>query len=418
MVKLKNPLFIAALLLAFLFYSGMVPVKKNDKFFSFIDHEKIIFIEGYLTSNPVKSPLFNSSYRASFIPEKTFSPDAYSQAKGEVILYFPCNLIEAYYPGKLYSSIKLEGKKAFLAESGARLKLKVASIKKEGFNDSYMVEGGSQRGWQGNFIISNVRRFRALCRLQFKRLMYSWNEAGGLLLALLTGSREYTEKEVAKAFRESGLSHILALSGMHLGLFGSIARFIGRKVRGRNLGDGVQLIAVLIFVWFAGISPSLFRAFLAALILYLNSLLRMNRPDSLSLLSFCFILHSVIFPGHIHEAAFMLSYASLTGIILFNRTFIKIIPLFLPHKIRISLSQSLSAQTGTAPVALKLFSKLMPQGIIASLFVAPLVFLFLYLGLFSIIICLLLPFLSGPISVIMGALYLLIKRFVLFFSFT
>jgi competence protein ComEC len=247
--------------------------------------------------------------------------------------------------------------------------------------------------------------------------MYAWGKAGGLLLALLSGSREYAEKSVSNAFRDSGLSHILALSGMHLGLFGGIARFFGRKASGRNLGDAVQLGAILFFVWFAGISPSLFRAFLAALILYLNSLFRMNRPEGLSLLSFCFILHCVIFPSHILEAAFMLSYASLAGIMIFGKMLRKLYPVCIPYKIRIALSDSSAAQLFTAPVALKFFGKIMPQGIVASLFVSPLVFLFLYFGLFGVIICLLVPFLSVPISVIMNGLYFIICKLVLFFSF-
>ena len=143
----------------------------------------------------------------------------------------------------------------------------------------------------------------------------------------------------------------------------------------------------------------------------------MNRPDALTLLSLCFILHILIFSNHIFEPAFMFSYASLGGIIIFGKVFRKVYPVFIPHRLRLSLSDSTAAQLATAPVSIKLFGTLMPQGIIASLFLAPLVFLFLYTGLFGIIICLILPFLSPPISAIMNGLYLLISTFVLFFSF-
>ena len=143
----------------------------------------------------------------------------------------------------------------------------------------------------------------------------------------------------------------------------------------------------------------------------------MNRPDALSLLCFCFIIHTVIFPNHIFDAAFMLSYSSLGGIIILSQFIRKIIPVFVPYKMRLSLSDSSAAQISTAPISLKLFGKIAPIGIIASLFVSPLVTLFLYIGLFGIIICLFLPFLSVPISAIMNVLYLLIRKLVLFFSF-
>lgn len=413
----KNPLFLSAGILAFLFYSGIVPVKKCRTFHSLLDKTQIRTLEGWVSSNPVKSPLFGSSYKTGFVLFRAASETAVSEASGDVTLYIPEAIVESFYPGKLYSRAKTDDGKIPLIESGARLRLSVEKIKKTEFEDSYLVKEAFGLGWEGNSLLSRLYRFRAVCRLQFKRLMYSWGKAGGLLLALLTGSREYTEKSISDAFRNSGLSHILALSGMHLGLFGAVACFFGRKAGGRNFGDALQLCAVSFFVFFAGISPSLFRAFLAALILYLNSLFRMNRPDALTLLSLCFILHILIFSNHIFEPAFMFSYASLGGIIIFGKVFRKVYPVFIPHRLRLSLSDSTAAQLATAPVSIKLFGTLMPQGIIASLFLAPLVFLFLYTGLFGIIICLILPFLSPPISAIMNGLYLLISTFVLFFSF-
>ncbi len=404
------------MILALLFYSGIAQIRDKNPFISLAKKSEITRLEGFVSSNPVKSSFFGSSYKVSFTVGKAFTRNGVFSAHGEICLYFPSEIVEAYYPGKLYSPVSKMNGKAFLVENGARLFLDVDGISKNG-EEFFLVKKGKSLGWRGNSFTQRFLRFRSLCRLSFKRLMYAWGKAGGLLLALLSGSREYTEKSVADGFRDSGLSHILALSGMHLGLFGSIARFFGKKARGRNLGDALQLCAILFFVWFAGISPSLFRAFLAAFILYLNSLFRMNRPDSLSLLSLCFLIHSMIFPSHIMEAAFMLSYASLAGIIIFSKMFKKVYPVLIPYKVRLSLSESSAAQLATAPVSLRIFGKIMPQGIIASLFVSPLVFLFLYFGLFGVMICLFLPFLSAPISAIMNGLYLVISRLVLFFSF-
>jgi len=412
----KNPVIVSACVLAFLFYSGIAEPVSQHPFKTFACKSQITKIQGFVSSNPVKTSLFGSSYRTFFHVDKTFTSSGKFEAKGEAEVFFPAELVESYFPGKIYSGLSAQAGKGLLVENGAEFLLQVKPCFKDG-GFVFLVSEGKSLGWYGGQIFKRILRFRALCRLQFKRLMYAWGNAGGFLLALLSGSREYTEKSVSDSFRDSGLSHILALSGMHLGLFGAIAGFFGKKVSGRNIGDAIQLGAVCFFVWFAGISPSLFRAFLAALILYLNSLLRMNRPESLSLLSLCFIIHCLVFPSHIHEAAFMLSYSSLGGIIIFNRMFNKVYPAFIPHKIRLSLSQSSAAQLSTAPVAVRLFGKIMPQGILAGLFVSPLVFLFLYFGLFGVIICLILPFLSVPISAIMNGLYFLIKRLVLFFSF-
>lgn len=417
----KNPVFLSCLVLAFLFYSGIAKVKDRHPFATLAEDSKIVRFEGEISSNPVKTSLFGSSYRASFSADRAFTKLGVFEARGEAMIFIPAELAESFFPGKLYSAGAAKTGGGLLVESGARFSFEVEAVKSLGkgadSRHAFVVRRGKSLGWGGASVMRRVYRFRALCRLQFRRLLYAWGWAGGLLLALLSGSREYTEKSVADAFRDSGLSHILALSGMHLGLFGSLACFFGKKARGRNFGDAVQLGAVVFFVWFAGLSPSLFRAFLAALILYLNSLFRMNRPEALSLLSVCFLLHVLVFPNHIHEAAFMLSYSSLAGIMLLSRFFRKVCPAFVPHRLRLSLSDSASAQLATAPVALRLFGKISPQGIIATVLVAPLVFLFLYFGLFGVIICLILPFLSAPISAIMNGLYFVIKKLVFFFSF-
>ena len=78
--------------------------------------------------------------------------------------------------------------------------------------------------------MGKIQKSRAFCRLEFKRMMFSWGKAGGFLLALLSGSKEYLDIDLVENFKKSGLSHILALSGMHLSLLSGIAAFIGKKI--------------------------------------------------------------------------------------------------------------------------------------------------------------------------------------------
>lgn len=367
-----------------------------------------------MASNPVKSS-FLSSYVTSFCINRVYTKTGSFSARGKAKVYFPSELVEALYPGKLYTAAGNKTGKNFLVENGAQMLLEVKYLNK-GDKDSFLVKRGKLTGWHGLSFWGFLNRLRAYSRLRFKRLMYGWKEGGGFLLSLLSGSREYTEKILSDSFRDSGLSYIIALSGFHLGLFTAFSRLLTGKRLPASLSRLFEIFSVLLFVWFAGLSPSLFRALLACLILYAVSALRLSKPDSLSLLSLCFIIHCIIFPSHIHELSFMFSYASLSGIIIAASFIKKIIPPVFPGYLRYSLSDSISAFIASMPLSIHFFGKVMPQGLFASLFISPLVFIFIYTGLFGIIICLFLPFLSVPISDIINIIYLLIKRIVLFFT--
>lgn len=415
----KNPVFMSALILCVLFYSKVLPVKEKNPFSSPLPAEKIIFLSGKVSSNPVKSDFFGGTYKISLDVFNARSKDSSGRAAGKATVFIPKEIVEAIYPGKLYTSAK--DSDFPLVENGAEISCQVKYVSKKNLDNAFLASSVKEIEDKNflsllDFLKSKIVKFRSLCRLQFKRLMYEWGNAGGLLLALISGSREYTEAEVGTAFKNAGLSHILALSGMHLSLFGGIALFFGKKISTRKIAAGIQLCAVIFFVWFAGISPSLFRAFLSALIIFAASLLKISAPEGLSILSLSFLIHIVIFPEHIFDAGFMLSYSSLAGIIVFSKYVKKIIHFAVPFKVRASLADSAAAQISTAPVALSLFGKIMPVGIFASVVVSPLIVLFLYFGLFGIVLCLFLPFLSGPFSDIMNKIYYIIKLLVLFFS--
>ena len=418
----KNPVFASALICGFLVYSRILPVKEKKPFSSPVPKEKITEISGKVASNPVRTEFFSGAYKVSFAVSKIKSDDlcldgkkSSGKASGIITVFIPAKIVEALYPGKLYTAAQ---KPAPLIENGTKLSAKVRYKQIKNMDNCFLAISAENAAISTSEqkLISRIVTFRSLCRLQFKRLMYAWGNAGGLLLALVSGSREYTEKDLSDAFRSAGLSHILALSGMHLSLFGGLAFFLGKKISSRNIAAGIQFCALLFFVWFAGISPSLFRAFISSLIIFSATVFRINRPQGLSVLSLSFLIQITVFPEHIFDIGFMLSYSSLAGIILLSKIVKKIIHPAIPFKLRSSLGDSFSAQLATAPIALKFFGKVMPIGIFASVAVSPLVVLFLYFGLAGIILCLVLPFLNGPISAIMNTVYKIIKLLVVNFS--
>lgn len=412
----RNPLFGAAVCCAFFIYSGLVVPHNRHQFICMLRPDDICRIEGTLSSNPVKTNRFNGSYSASFSPYRAHLDNgSFSSCTGSVTVFFPADSVESIYPGKLFTASKSSG--IFTAETGCRAVLSVSSVPDSAHKGCvcFCVSSVTGTGWHKG-IKGIVDKFRAQCRLSFRRILSYWGPAGGLFLALLSGSRDYTEQCLSDSFKRAGLAHILALSGMHLSLFSGFASFIGKKAASIRIAQGLQLFSILFFVWFAGLSPSLLRALLCSLILFTMNMLRMKRLDAVNVLGTAFLAHTVIFPADVVSASFMLSYGALAGILiispyikhLFSRRFFP--------KLSSSFSDSCSAQLFTAPVTATLFGTLTPGGIPASVIVSPLVTVFIYAGLVCFIVSLALPFLSPLIRDTMIAFYAVIKGTVMLFA--
>ena len=211
--------------------------------------ETVTGIKGEIISSPAKTQ--NGKYYAcnfylNAAEAKINGTKVQSRADGLLSVLIPTAIAEVYFPGKLYSAANKKG--AFLYESGALYHFS-GSIK----GSAFIVKSCSECTWKKG-LFGKIDFFRALCRLQFKRLMYAWGSAGGLLLALLCGSREYLDPTVYSSFRTAGLSHIIALSGMHLSMFSSIALFFGSRFGRKKLTFIIRIIALILFVWFFAVT--------------------------------------------------------------------------------------------------------------------------------------------------------------------
>ncbi len=404
----KRPVFLSSLVCIFLFYSGIVKTKEEFFYASLIPQDKVSYISCKLINSPVKTTNGTFYVGKSDLMFTISEDNLKSTAKGRIQIYIPSDMAEAYFPGKLYSATKV--KQQALYEAGG-----IYLLKGKFSSNRFYVTNCETSTWQKN-IYGEIDYFRAICRLQFKRLMYGWGEAGGLLLALLCGAKEYTNSTTTDNFRNAGLSHILALSGMHLSMFSSIAMFLGKKIKRKKISFIIRIIALFLFVWFAGFSPSLLRAYICAMLTLTASIAGTKKPDMLMILCFSFLLQCIISPSDILNTGFILSYSALAGILIFNKLFNTLYIKVLPHFVANSLSSSTSAQIFVMPISLKLFGSFSPIGILATTIISPIVSLFIYSGLFLIILCLIIPGLAGYSAIFINFLYNIIKYGVSVFS--
>lgn len=408
MVKyFSKPYFLAALFCCFIFYSGFFSIPSKNMYFSLLPQSEIEEIAGTILSSPSKTGSGNY-YSAKLKIESVANSCGFFSADGIIIIYIQAKLVEAYFPGKLFTDSKNRG--AYIYESGGRY-LFSGSSKSNGF----FVSECKENLWAPD-ILGKIDYFRALCRLFFKRLMYKWGNAGGLLLALLCGAREYTDIAIAENFKNAGLSHVLALSGMHLSMFSSIAVLIGNKIGRKKLTYAIRIIVLILFVWFAGFSPSLLRAFICSTLTLIALMSSSKNPDMLLILCFSFLTQSIISPDDIWNIGFQLSYGALTGIIISSRFFYKIYSKIFPSFLAGSFSASTGAQLITIPIALKYFGSFAPIGIISTAIVSPFITVFIYSGLILILLSLMIPAFVSPSGFFINFQYTIIEYLVYIFS--
>jgi len=412
-LNLKNPAILASLVVLVLVYSNIIKIRQQKPFTSLLQVQNLNYVCGTIASSPsknTKGTFYSSQINLDFISgnitkekEKSFF-----SASGTIQIQIPSSLVESFSPGKLFTA----SDKGFLVESGANV---LFSGKWSQEKSSFIVNKIDSCEYKKN-VFGKIDYIRALCRLVFKRLMFSWGSAGALILSLLSGSRDFLSESVRVNFKNAGLSHILALSGMHLSFFSGLTGSTGRKLFGAKHIYLIQLASILIFVWFAGLSPSLFRALLCSAVLLTSTKISYKKQNMLAIISWAFLIHIVVFPQDLLLAAFMLSYGALAGILTIGSLVKKTLSLILPTSISNSLSSSIGAQTMTTPVSILLFGEVMPIGIIASMIVSPLITFFLTISLLFIIVSLCIPFLSPAFGYILQAVYKIIMFFVNSFS--
>lgn len=411
----NNFLLFPALLLAAALYSGFLNVQKTSSYASLVPLEDAVFFEGTVAGSPAVSPS-SKSCKIKLRLEKVVAKNGLvAPAKGEADFFAPASLCQIYQPGKLYTAWR--GKKIdLLLDQGARLfvEARPANFYSKG-EPAFECKEISSCSFD-NTIAGRFLKTRALCRLQFARLMFAWGDAGGLLLALLSGSRAFLNPETADAFRLAGLSHVLALSGMHLSLIGGLAFALGKKSFGKKAGRALELFAIAFFVWFAGKSPSLFRALLCSTIALASSLLKVKAKSSLNALALAFLIHISLFPKDAFEISFQLSYGALFGILLFNGVGSKAFTSWLPRSAGLSLGSSAGAQALTLPLSLKYFGLFAPGGILSSAALCPAMTFFVYLGFAFVLVSLAFPFMAPLCGSLLAFFYNLISRAVFFFA--
>lgn len=148
---------------------------------------------------------------------------------------------------------------------------------------------------------------------------FRFEESRPLVAALLTGDRSGLSAAQTAAFRGSGAAHILALSGLHLGVIylivSRVLSVLGNSIPARRIRSVLTILLAGCYTLATGAGPSIVRAFLFILIRETCALFPERRISPVRTLLMALTIQLAIQPQVITSLGFQLSYLAMTGII-------------------------------------------------------------------------------------------------------
>jgi len=264
-------------------------------------------------------------------------------------------------------------------------------------------------------------------RIRRKAILMSDYDSGSLLGALLTGERDELSYRLSIDFRQIGISHVLALSGMHLAI---LALAIDRLLRLLKMPKRGRMISVIIFsllyMFFVGFTVSVVRAGIMLIITYTLRLLY-EGSDSLTSLSVAVFLICLFTPYAIYDISLWLSAFATLGVICSFDPFFenkskreekdkkKLLDRSKSY-IKAGLLSTVFAISATLYISVRFFGGISLVSIVTTLIFSPLIETYMYLGSIMLLLGLIFEPLSLPFAFLLKKLYKLIFSLAEFFA--
>lgn len=235
-------------------------------------------------------------------------------------------------------------------------------------------------------------RFRNRIIYNLKHEAFGKEELG-VIQALVLGQRDDISEDTYKSYRDAGAVHILAVSGLHVGILLLLFQFLLSPLERLPKGKILKLIAVVLFLWIyafiAGLSPSIVRA--VTMFSFVAYAMHLNRPTNafnILALSMFFIL--LIKPLFLFQVGFQMSYAAVFAIVWL---YPKLQRFWYPENIILQklwqlMSVSIAAQMGVLPISLYYFHQFPALFFVSNLLVVPFLGLLLGMGILVIVLAL------------------------------
>lgn len=228
-----------------------------------------------------------------------------------------------------------------------------------------------------------------------KQIKENYNDkTAGLLKGLLLADRSEIGYDIKEGFINSGVIHVLAVSGLHVGFIVLILLFLLGRFN-IYLRITFTILGLIAFMVITGMPPSVTRAVIMAVLL-LISYLRSNKQNNFNTLALAAFIILIFEPTQIFNPGFQLSFSAVISIFVFFprvRDFINVH--FNVHRyvknVFLFVAVSLAAQLGTLPFTIYYFGKLSLISLFANIVIIPLIGFIVGLGIFTLILSVISP---------------------------
>lgn len=203
--------------------------------------------------------------------------------------------------------------------------------------------------------------------------------------ALLLGQKQNLDPKLQEAYVQAGVIHILAVSGLHVGIIYAIFLFLIKPLSLSKKQKNNYLLGLVGIIWLyaflTGLSPSVVRSATMFSLLTLGQM-RDRKPSIYNVLAFSAMLMITFNPDVIFEVGFQLSYLAVLGIVMIQPLIVR---WWLPSNRVVEYfwqltAVSLAAQLATFPLSVYYFHVFPTYFLLANLLVLPLAFLIMQVG--------------------------------------
>ena len=265
--------------------------------------------------------------------------------------------------------------------------------------------------------LSRIERMRLTFLKYRSRLLEKINTQGkdsdayAVVAAMALGDKSALTQELKDVYSVTGASHILALSGLHLGIIYTLLSLFVFRRRWQVLSQMIIILSIWAFVFLVGMSTSVVRS---AMMLSVYGLLSLGHRDRMSVntLAFTANVTLMISPMSLFDVGFQMSYVAVLSILLFMPLMEDVFTAeyLMSHRVVRWLwgmvAVSLSAQIGNAPLIAYYFGRFSCYFLLTNFIVIPAAMLILYLSLAVLLI----PSLANILFNIVSALNSLLTK--------